>query len=368
MRVIEPDHKVLLRMPNWVGDHIAAEPLVRELHARLRDRGRLSLAGPSHLAELLAERFPGVQHLETRGQREGVGWAGHDWALLLNGSLRSAVAAWRAGIPGRVGLASGGRAPFLTHPLGPARERGGVPLGLGRPGSGARLLPRPFGGVVAELGEAAGVRLGRPRPLLVPTEEARWRSRQRLRDLGLDADQPFVLVNVGARAGSSKALPTDSWALLVSRLAERTTLPLLLTAGPGEESSIEAVLDRAGTGGRGGQVLGVNDPVPGLPELVALCAQADAVLCTDGGVRHVARAVHAPALVLYGPTDPRHTAEHSHRERHLRHQVDCGPCHLELCPEPAPGRHRCMRELPLDEALEAAVERIEEGGRVRALG
>src|SRR5262249_56760888 len=110
----------------------------------------LGLAAPR---ALVAGRFPSVRRvaLPARGAEEPRHYAGHAVALLFTGSFRSAWCAWRASVPRRVGFARDGRRFLLTDALQPARERGGVPLELGRAGGGRRYLPRPLGRSLAEL-------------------------------------------------------------------------------------------------------------------------------------------------------------------------------------------------------------------------
>jgi heptosyltransferase-2 len=51
-----------------------------------------------------------------------------------------------------------------------------------------------------------------------------------------------------------------------------------------------------------------------------------------------------------GPTDPRHTNSNLEATRVLRVDVDCGPCHLKVCPLD----HRCMTRIGAPDALAAA--------------
>jgi heptosyltransferase-2 len=57
-------------------------------------------------------------------------------------------------------------------------------------------------------------------------------------------------------------------------------------------------------------------------------------------------------VVLMGPTDPRHTAHHLERQRVLREDVPCSPCHHRTCPID----HRCMTRLAPERVLAAAEE------------
>lgn len=342
------DERVLVRLPSWLGDFVMSEPLVRALHARLA-RGALTLTGrAAHLA-LLEERFPRARALALEAPGSAGAWRGHDVALLATGSFRSAWRAWRAAIPRRVGFARDGRGWLLTDALEPARERGATPLGLGRPGRGRRFLPRPLERGLCELAGLLGLPVRDLRPRLVVRPAWLAAARARRAGLGLAAEEPYLLANVGARPGSAKGFPPELWKATLGALAQRAALPVLLVAGPGEESALEALQ------GTSGALRAVRAPVAGLTELAALCAEARLVLGADAGPRHVARAVGAAQVIVAGPTDPRHTAGERVRETLLRHEVPCGPCHRERCPLVGAEAHACMTRLEPQRLVAAAL-------------
>ncbi len=352
--------RVLVRLPSWLGDLVMAEPAVRGVIDHLQRAGgsaaQVTLAGPRRLLPLLAGDLPGARRLahEGRAGEEARDWRGHDVALLLTGSFRSAWTAWRAGIPRRVGAARDGRAALLTDSLRPALERGGIPLGLGRAGHGRRFLPRPFGASCTELVGLVGVLVADSRPRLSVTDEADVMARERLLGLGLADGEGFVLASVGARPDSAKGFPAGSWAAALDGLAA-TGRPLVLVCGPGEEASLEAT--RAAL--VHAHPRAVVDPPAGLVELAALCARASLVLTADAGPRHVAAAVGTAVVCVAGPTDPRHTADHTAGEELVRVQVPCGPCHRERCPLVGAPRHACMRTIDPRELVDRAVELLE---------
>ena len=339
---LTPDARLLVRLPSWLGDLVMAEPTLRALHELYAAAGvpeRLTLAGPAHLLPLLDGALRGARRLphDGRGGERVEDWRGHDAALLLTNSFRSAWTAWRAGIPRRVGWARDGRGWLLTDTMRPARERGGVPLGCGVKGRGRRYLPRPFGATCVELVGLLGVSVADTHPRLRPTEEAVAAMDARLTAGGVDPTAPFALANVGARPGSAKAYPPGSWSAALEALSAASELPLVLVGGPGEEEAVRAVAVRGAT------VLVLDDPVVDLAGLAALCARARVVLTADCGPRHVAVAVGTPVAVVLGPTDPRHTADHLGTTNLVREEVPCGPCHHERCPLVGDDHHCCMR-------------------------
>lgn len=333
-----------------------AEPSLRALFEARRRAGNetaLTLAAPARLLALFEGLYPGVRRQAIGAAGESWrDYAGHDFALFLNGSARSVLCALWAGVGERIGLSRGWRAPLLTQVLDPAREVGGTPEGLGCRGRYPRPLPRPFGTVCVELMGRLGVAVADRRPRLPPGPEARAARQRRLGDLGLDPSEPYLLAAVGGRPGSAKALPTEVWGQALEALARSVDLPILAAAGPGEEAPVRELM-RAGGRAR---ILPLLDPIADLSELAALSEGARLFLGCDGGARHLARASGTPAVVIYGPTDPRHTAENTAEERGLRVELACSPCHRERCPLSGEGEQACMRSIVPEQIVRCAEE------------
>lgn len=80
-----------------------------------------------------------------------------------------------------------------------------------------------------------------------------------------------------------------------------------------------------------------------LAQLAALLARSDLYLGNDSGVSHLAAAVGARTVALFGPSDERQWAPRGPRVAILRRQTACSPCNdsaMKLCP----GRP-CLAEL-----------------------
>ena len=349
MRRLLPTDRLLLRLPNWLGDFVAAEPAVDALHAALEGErlAALSLVAPERFFTLFGERFPAATFLDPKES-----WRGHDVALFLDGSARSLGRAWAAGIGERWSLTSGGRRALATTSFAPAREGGRTPLGLGVPGRWPRRLPRPFGAVCAELVGLAGVPVVDRAPRLAAEPAAPETVASRCRGLGVDPQAPFVLLEVGARPDSAKAAPAELWAAVLRELAEAGAPPVLAATAPGEEAlgrRLKSLVPE----------LALFDlPPPTLPELLALTEACALFLGTDSGPRHLATAAGRPQVVLHGPTDPRHTADHNERTTILALPVACGPCHEERCPLAAPRTGHCLSELPAEDIAAAVLHRL----------
>jgi heptosyltransferase-2 len=348
-----------VRLPSWLGDLVACEPALRALAHRLgcAEGSGLSLVAPRQLLPILDGILPGARRIPQEGRSAecAADWRGHDVAILFTNSFRSAWTAWRAGIPRRVGWARDGRRFLLTDSITPALERGGLPLGLGLKGTGRRVLPRPFGATCIELANLVGAEVRDRWPRVTagewPDSLASWEHR----------DGEFLLVNAGCRPGSTKGIPPELLGQALRGVAA-LEIPILIVGGPGEEAAVNAVLEAAGP--LDVPLHAALPEAPSLPELSALCARARVAWTADAGPLHILRANRTPRVVLQGSTDPRHTAENLQGEIRLRTQVDCGPCHREVCSQPEPQRMRCMGEIDPARLVEStrtllAVERFD---------
>ncbi len=344
-RPLGRNDRVLVRVPSWLGDAVQSEPALRALVAHVGE-ANLTLAATANVQRLFEGAFPEARRVASA---DVAAWRGHDVALLLTGSFRSAWTAFAAGIPRRVGWARDARGFLLTDCATPSRERGAAPLGIGTVGRGRRYLPRPFGASCSELLGLVGVGVSDPMPRLTLPSEVHSRVNARLRQVGIELDRRFALASVGGRVGSAKAFPVESWSRALAAFAARASTPVVLCCGPGEETRVAAIVEAAAT-----TRLYPLGPV-GLRELGALAQQASVVLVADSGPRHIAIAAGARIATVAGPTDPRHTADQLARQSVLRVEVPCGPCHAETCRVRGEGELACMRRIDPEEFARRAL-------------
>jgi len=332
--------RILVRLPNWLGDGVMATPALRALRRRF-PAAEIQILGRRLFEEIFADagldhRFIPLPSGRGRAAEEvrAIRAAAPEVAFVLPHSFRSAVAPWRAGVPVRIGYSREGRARLLTHALPPH-------------GSGSGVAPVPMHYQYLELAAVLGA-TGTPGDGALGVGAAAIAGADAwLAERGIGPGESPIALNPGASFGPSKVYPPDLLAE-AAILARRAGLgPIVVLCGPGEEPLSREVAERIGP-----PVASAADAPPPLGVLKGILLRSRALITTDAGPRHLAAALGVPTVVLMGPTDPRFTAAGLERTAILRRDVPCGPCHRKVCPLD----HRCLREIPPGEVVEALGE------------
>jgi heptosyltransferase-2 len=159
--------------------------------------------------------------------------------------------------------------------------------------------------------------------------------------------RPFVVLAPGAAYGRAKQWPPERYAELADRLRRtRGLASVVIGAGADRAASQELKDALAGLPG-GSETAGALVDLVGrtdLPTLAAVLSLAHAVVANDSGAMHLAGAVGAPVVAVFGPTNERQTAPLAAAPdrppaRLAIHHVWCRPCMLRECPI----GHMCMR-------------------------
>lgn len=327
--------RTLLVAPNWVGDCVMAEPLVRALAASGRDLVALAKPGLHPLLAL----FPGVVECATKyaARAETVAAiraAGCREAVVVPNSFGSAWLVALAGIPRRAGYRSELRGPLLDPAVG--RERGLRPqveeprallaaLGVAPPDSWVPRLALPD-----ELLDAGRERLARAR---TPK-----------------GDAPLVGLFPGAEWGPSKRWPWRRFAALARELRRRRPeVRIAIFVGPKETWLGVRVHEESG------KLHPVIGPDLDLARLAGVVAHLDAAVANDSGPMHLAAALGVATVALFGPTDPRRTAPAGEGHAVLRRDLWCSPCFRRRCPLL---HHRCLERIAVEEVAAAVLVRL----------
>ncbi len=327
--------KLVVRMPNWIGDAVMALPVLGSLAASGPDI-EVWAAGQPWVGDLLSPEL-GVRGAltirQTKGlkalRQEAAALRAHrfDAGLLLTNSFGTALLFRLAGIPERWGYVRDGRSMLLTRrvrvkdTIEPVHQRDYY-----------LELIRGLGFAASFAGSGLSV-----------TPEEKAAAERRLDEAGRDRSRPLVVLNPGAAYGPAKRWPAGRFAALGRLFQSRDGADILLVGSAGEKDIADAV------------AAGLEKPAlnfagrTSLRELVALIGLGRLFVTNDTGPMHVADALGTPILALFGPTEPAATGPVRSRSVLMKKDVPCWPCLYRKCPYD----HRCMTEIGPEEAFEA---------------
>lgn len=172
---------------------------------------------------------------------------------------------------------------------------------------------------------------------------------RKMEKLGMQLDQPWIVIHPGATA-DSRRYPAESFAAAARILSEEHNLQILFTGSRAEVPLVHQIQM-----GMGISSYSLADELD-LGELAALIALTPLLVTNNTGPAHIAAAVGTKVVVLYALTNPQHTPWMV-PSRVLFHDVPCKFCYKSICPE---GHKNCLAKVPPQKVVEAALELLEE--------
>lgn len=326
----------LVIAPQWIGDAVMSEPLLR----RLAERGeQLAVAALPWVAPVYRAMPQVGEVIELPFAHGRLDWAERrrvaatlrgrfDNAYVLPNSLKSALIPWLARIPVRVGYSGEKRVILLNKRL---------PNPVGRPP------------MVAFYSALAGTPVPpEARPALRFDDDVLSKA-----TAGADVQRgAYWVFAPGAEYGPAKCWPPARYAELASALFAAHGQPVLLL-GSGKEAALCETIATAAAPGACRMLAGKTS----LIDAMALIAAARGVVSNDSGLMHVAAAFGVPQAAVFGSTSPEHTPPLNPRASVIwlkeELQLDCMPCFDRVCRF---GHTRCLTEVSaarVDAALAA---------------
>ena len=314
-----PRARIMVLAKKWVAPVYAAHPAVSDVHV-FDDQGRhRGISGLMRLAgELKKERF--------------------DLAVLFQNAFQAALIAFLAGIPHRLGFAVDGRG-FLLKPS------------IGLRAGDKQVHETEY---YLRLLQRAGLEIpgSEPNPVFYLTAKDEEQAQKRLAGLGIDSG--FILgLAPGAAYGPAKQWPPEKYAAAANIILREKQGAALIFGSKGEAQTAKKTAEH------------INYPCfdlsgqTGLSEAAALLKRCHLVLSNDSGLMHVAAAVDAPLVAVFGSTNPVTTSPRGRNFCLIRHQVDCAPCLKPTCTQPT---HKCMDLVASGEVAEAGLALLSGAG------
>ncbi|MGB4358945.1 MAG: lipopolysaccharide heptosyltransferase II [Rhodoferax sp.] len=322
--------RALIVAPQWIGDAVMTEPLLRRLAARDEQLtvGALPWVAPVYrampqVADVIEFPFAhgGLQWRE-RWRLASQIRGRFDVSYICPNSLKSALLPFLAGIPKRVGYLGEARYGLLTQRLAnPARGQ--------RP---------PMVAFYSALSGEPNVAADRPQLQLAVQEVDATLRALSLTRLGYHVFAP------GAEYGDAKRWPAAHFAAL----AEQLDLPVVLL-GSGKEAALCAAIADPVNVQRPGHCINLAGKTT-LVQALGVISACKSTVSNDSGLMHVAAGFGVAQVAIFGSSSPLHTPPLNALAKvvWLKSDADyqpplmCAPCFQRVCPL---GHTRCLNDV-----------------------
>ncbi|MDI1245331.1 MAG: lipopolysaccharide heptosyltransferase II [Rhodoferax sp.] len=320
----------LIIAPQWIGDAVMTEPLMRRLAARGE---RLSVGALPWVAPVYRAMPQVAEVIEFPFAHGGLQWRQRwrlarqmtgrfDVAYICPNSLKSALLPFLAGIPKRVGYLGEARFGLLTQRLA-------------NPTKGQRP---PMVAFYSALSGDADVAADRPQLLLSAPEVDAALQALHLTRAGYHVFAP------GAEYGDAKRWPAAHFAAL----AEQLNVPVVLL-GSGKEAALCASIADPVNAKRPGQCVNLAGKTS-LAQALAVISACKSAVSNDSGLMHVAAGFGVHQVAIFGSSSPLHTPPLNDlaqvlwlkRDAVYQPPLDCAPCFQRVCPL---GHTRCLNDI-----------------------
>ena len=179
---------------------------------------------------------------------------------------------------------------------------------------------------------------------------------QLLDQLGVQRSQSIMILQPGARYWF-KAWPPERFAELADQLASRYSCQVLI-GGSNQDIDLAQQIRQ----------MAKSQPIimagrTTIKQFAAIARKSGLFVGNDSGAMHIASAVGAPVVALFGPSNPREWGPRGGPVEVLYKEIDCRSCFHPTCMR---GEENCMKLITVHEVLAAAQRLIQ--ARSRAAG
>ncbi len=322
--------RVLLINPFGLGDVLFTTPVVTNLK-RLDADVRIGYVCNRRVAPLL-RRYPEIEQIFVYERDELVPHPGQtrwqcwqkirglirdirsqSYETALDFSLNTMIGAvtWLAGIPERVGFDYKGRGRFLTR-------RFPLPNGY---------QEKPVSLYYMDLLRSLGLSVVESGPVLpLSKEDLAWAERFFKERRLTGAERVVGLVPGGGASWGKDAVykrwPLENYAKLADKFVEKCAAEIILMGSQAEEELCQRLA-------RCMKSPAVTACGASVTEFAAMCARCALVVANDGGPLHMAAAVGARTVSVFGPVDERVYGPYPGGEGHrvVTATIPCRPCY-----------------------------------------
>lgn len=321
---------ILVRVPNWIGDAVMCLPALEALHRLYPGRPVIVAAKPRVVP--VFEHAPYVKDIieyDDRGRHRGVMGrlrfageikkCGFGLAVLFQNAFDAAFLSFISGIPKRVGYGRDLRSPLLTTAIKAAPE------------IKKRHQIFYYLHIVEALGAKMPVKTPVPRLKISAAEEG-WADNF-LMEHGL-AKRPLAGAAPGASYGQAKRWPAEGFTQALNAVAKGSNTASLIFGAHDDATACEAVY----SGLDGPERINLCGKLT-LGESMTLMARCAVFITNDSGPMHLAAALGAPTVAVFGSTDAKLTGPTGPNVSVIEKPIECSPCFKRECKY---GHYKCL--------------------------
>ncbi|HVG41651.1 MAG TPA: glycosyltransferase family 9 protein [Chitinophagaceae bacterium] len=296
--------KILVRLPNWLGDMVMAAGLMNSLH-EFYPGAEISVIAKKGIHELLSF-FPNIKHQFVFDKTNHKGLIGawqfgkeikkaekFDLFICLPDSLSAAVMAFATGTEKRIGYKKELRSLFLTDTY--TKEKG----------------QHRVKDYITLIEKFSGKKSTSSKVQLIHNFKK----------------ENYIVVNINSEA-SSRRLTLNKATEIINNLRSSLIEPIILIGAPKEKGFVDEVYNNLAVKNSIQNKSGKTN----LAQLAELMASASLVLSTDSGPAHLANALGTQTIILFGAGNEFNTAPYNENRNIIRlGELSCEPCQKNKC-------------------------------------
>lgn len=317
--------RILLRMPNWIGDAVMATPAVNNLFHHFPEAKYTLVAstsvtnlflGDSRFAQIIVDtsKKNKIRLLGLRQLAKELG--SFDIAISFRNSVACTLLTFFTRSHQTVGATDVLRRFLFTHPIE-------IDFRLHQ----VEIYNQIITGFLNTKDQPGQTELRVPQPTKYP--------------------RPTLGLSPGASYGDAKRWPAERFAQVAISLADQYDIVILGSVAESPVANkIEAIFRQQGI-----QNFQNLSGKTNISELLQKIAGLSLLITNDSGPMHIACALKIPTVAIFGPTIPAQTSPWQHPcAALLYHATSCAPCMKRTCPQ---GHHACMNSIMVPDVLSA---------------
>jgi len=339
--------KILVRLPNWVGDLVMSLPAFEAILKAWPDRIIYALTRPGLFC--LLPDIPNLGGFIPYPKEKGIKKIG----LILNTAKALKESRFQKAILFQNAFEAALLCKFgqIKEIIGYNRDLRGIFLSKKIKVLSVKTHQVDYYlNIVRQMGIASPF----TKPNLTLRSIEKEKALQFLNSYGVNPKKGIIGLAPGAKYGPAKMWPISNFEEIIKRIVSELPYQVIILGGMGElprpvSLRHERVLD----------LMGKTD-LSVAKALIALCR---AFITNDSGLMHVAYALDVPLVAIFGSTDPDLTGPLGRNSRVVRSFVKCSPCFKPTCIN---NTYECLNQISTNmvwfELLKLLEENYEETG------